>query len=190
MTEGPTRAISVRRPRWADLNWSTMIKDACGTPSTATRVTSPRTSRGSINHPCAAGRIRGSFAEQPRPPRRPAEFNDEIVPVTIKSRKGDIIVSADEYPRHGATVTRCQLKPLREGRYCHRRQRVRHHDGAAVVVLMTAKQAAKGRQEGLAASCGARPASIPRSGHRTIPASRRAEEGRLEHRRSRSDRGQ
>src|SRR5437588_12420676 len=29
---------------------------------------------------------------------------DEIVPVTIKSRKGDIVVDADEYPRHGATV--------------------------------------------------------------------------------------
>src|SRR5476649_2046102 len=30
-------------------------------------------------------------------------FKDEIVPVTIKSRKGDIIVSDDEHPRHGAT---------------------------------------------------------------------------------------
>src|SRR3979411_820150 len=28
----------------------------------------------------------------------------EVVPVTIKTRKGDIIVSDDEYPRHGATV--------------------------------------------------------------------------------------
>src|SRR5476649_2911447 len=31
------------------------------------------------------------------------KFKDEIVPVTIKSRKGDIVVSDDEYPRHGAT---------------------------------------------------------------------------------------
>src|SRR4249919_2660888 len=32
------------------------------------------------------------------------KFKDEIVPVTIKSRKGDIVVDADEYPRHGATL--------------------------------------------------------------------------------------
>src|SRR5712675_3519344 len=32
------------------------------------------------------------------------KFKDEIVPVTIKTRKGDIIVDTDEYPRHGATI--------------------------------------------------------------------------------------
>src|ERR1700682_4922995 len=32
------------------------------------------------------------------------KFKDEIVPITIKSRKGDIIVSDDEYPRYGATI--------------------------------------------------------------------------------------
>jgi len=56
--------------------------------------------------------------------QKAGKFKDEIVPVTIKSRKGDIIVSEDEYPRHGATL---------EG----------INDGAAAVVLMTAKQAAK-----------------------------------------------
>src|ERR1700758_4453950 len=30
-------------------------------------------------------------------------FKDEITPVTIKSRKGDIVVEADEYPKHGTT---------------------------------------------------------------------------------------
>src|SRR5215470_13088450 len=29
-------------------------------------------------------------------------FKQEIIPVTIKTRKGDIIVADDEYPRHGA----------------------------------------------------------------------------------------
>ena len=52
-------------------------------------------------------------------------FKDEIVPVTIKTRKGDITVSdADEYIRKGATVeTMAKLKPgLRQGRLGHRRQ--------------------------------------------------------------------
>src|ERR1700674_4749161 len=29
------------------------------------------------------------------------KFKDEITPVTIKNRKGDIVVDADEYPKHG-----------------------------------------------------------------------------------------
>src|SRR6187397_311616 len=53
--------------------------------------------------------------------QKAGKFNDEIVPVTIKSRKGDIIVSDDEYPRHGEAEAR-----LREGRHRDRRQRVRH----------------------------------------------------------------
>ncbi|MGL1367538.1 acetyl-CoA C-acyltransferase, partial [Vibrio parahaemolyticus] len=31
--------------------------------------------------------------------QKAGKFNDEIVPVTIKTRKGDVVVSADEYPR-------------------------------------------------------------------------------------------
>src|SRR3546814_17255450 len=31
-------------------------------------------------------------------------FKDEIVPVTIKTRKGETVVDADEYPRHGVTA--------------------------------------------------------------------------------------
>src|SRR5205085_5120655 len=47
--------------------------------------------------------------------QKAGKFADEIVPVTIKSRKGDIIVSADEYPRHGATVeAMAKLKPAFE----------------------------------------------------------------------------
>src|SRR5690348_13091868 len=36
--------------------------------------------------------------------QKAGRFKDEIVPVTIKTRKGDIIVADDEYPRHGATL--------------------------------------------------------------------------------------
>src|SRR6202047_4468640 len=31
-------------------------------------------------------------------------FKDEIVPVTVKARKGDVVVDADEFPKHGTTL--------------------------------------------------------------------------------------
>lgn len=126
--------------------------------------------------------------------QKAGKFNDEIVPVTIKTRKGDVVVSADEYPRHGATLEgMAKLRPAfeKEGTVTAG-SASGINDGAAAVVLMTAKQAAK---EGEAARA-----------HRVLGAGRRrsedhglgpdpgfapcAEEGRLEHRRSRSDRGQ
>src|SRR5205807_7379945 len=43
------------------------------------------------------------------------KFKDEIIPVTIKTRKGDIVVSDDEYPRHGATLdAMAKLRPAFE----------------------------------------------------------------------------
>ena len=33
--------------------------------------------------------------------QKSGRFKDEITPVTVKSRKGDIVVDADEYPKHG-----------------------------------------------------------------------------------------
>src|SRR5690606_16166664 len=36
--------------------------------------------------------------------QKAGRFKDEIAPVTIASRKGDIIVDSDEYPRHGTTI--------------------------------------------------------------------------------------
>src|SRR4051812_1302429 len=36
--------------------------------------------------------------------QKAGRFKDEITPVTVKSRKGDVVVDADEYPRHGATL--------------------------------------------------------------------------------------
>src|SRR5262252_8513580 len=36
--------------------------------------------------------------------QKSGRFKDEIVPVTIASRKGDIVVDTDEHPRHGTTV--------------------------------------------------------------------------------------
>src|SRR5246127_2905029 len=36
--------------------------------------------------------------------QKAGKFKDEIVPLTIKGRKGDVVVDSDEYPRHGATI--------------------------------------------------------------------------------------
>ena len=36
--------------------------------------------------------------------QKAGKFKDEIVPVTVKTRKGDIVVDTDEYPKHGATL--------------------------------------------------------------------------------------
>ena len=77
--------------------------------------------------------------------QKAGKFKDEIVPVTIKTRKGDIIVSDDEYPRHGATLdAMAKLKPAFEKDGTVTAGSASGiNDGAAAVVLMTAKQAAK-----------------------------------------------
>src|SRR3974390_2333709 len=36
--------------------------------------------------------------------QKAGKFKDEIVPVTIKTRKGDVVVDTDEYPKHGTTL--------------------------------------------------------------------------------------
>src|SRR5437762_5140316 len=35
--------------------------------------------------------------------QKSGRFKDEITPITIKTRKGDVVVDADEFPRHGTT---------------------------------------------------------------------------------------
>src|SRR6188508_2162058 len=77
--------------------------------------------------------------------QKAGKFKDEIVPVTVKSRKGDIIVADDEYPRHGATLeSMAKLRPAFEKDGTVTAGSASGiNDGAAAVVLMTAKQAAK-----------------------------------------------
>src|SRR6202049_4638563 len=36
--------------------------------------------------------------------QKSGRFKEEIAPVTVKSRKGDVVVDADEYPKHGTTM--------------------------------------------------------------------------------------
>jgi acetyl-CoA C-acetyltransferase len=72
-------------------------------------------------------------------------FKDEIVPVTIKSRKGDIVVDTDEYPKAGVTLESVgKLRPAfdKEGTVTAANASG-INDGAAAVVLMKASEAAK-----------------------------------------------
>src|ERR671934_905906 len=77
--------------------------------------------------------------------QKAGRFKDEIVPVTIKTRKGDVVVDSDEYPRHGATLDAMgKLRPAFEKDGSVTAGNASGiNDGAAALVLMTAKQAAK-----------------------------------------------
>jgi acetyl-CoA C-acetyltransferase len=77
--------------------------------------------------------------------QKAGKFKDEITPVTIKSRKGDTVVDADEYPRHGTTLdTVGKLRPAfdKEGTVTAGNASG-INDGAAALVLMKASQAAQ-----------------------------------------------
>jgi acetyl-CoA C-acetyltransferase len=72
-------------------------------------------------------------------------FKDEIAPVTIKSRKGDVVVDTDEYPKAGVTLEGIsKLRPAfdKEGTVTAANASG-INDGAAAVVLMKASEAAK-----------------------------------------------
>ena len=80
------------------------------------------------------------------------KFANEIVPFTISTRKGDIIVNVDEYIRHGATMDTMQkLKPAfdREGSVTAANASG-INDGAAATLMMTAKEAERRGIEPLA----------------------------------------
>src|SRR3546814_4659921 len=107
-------------------------------------------------------------------------FKDEIVPVTIKTRKGETVVDADEYPRHGVTAeSLAGLRPAfdKEGSVTAGNASG-INDGAAAVVLMSADDAAKRGVKPLArivswATCGVDPAIM---GTGPIPSSRKRSE--------------
>jgi len=74
-----------------------------------------------------------------------SRFSDEIVPVTIKGRKGDTMVDTDEHPRHGTTVESLSgLRPAfdKEGSVTAGNASGLN-DGAAATVLMSAAAAAE-----------------------------------------------
>ena len=103
-------------------------------------------------------------------------FKDEIVPVTIKTRKGETVVDTDEYPKPGVTAEGLGgLRPAfsKEGTVTAGNASG-INDGAAAVVLMSADEAEKRGVEPLArivswATAGVDPSIM---GTGPIPASR------------------
>ncbi len=77
--------------------------------------------------------------------QKAGKFKDEIVPFIVKSRKGDIVVDADEYIRHGATLE--SMQKLRAAFAKDGSVTAGNasglNDGAAAVLLMTEADAAK-----------------------------------------------
>ena len=77
--------------------------------------------------------------------QKAGKFADEIVPFIIKTRKGETVVDADEYIRHGATLESMQkLRPAftKDGSVTAGNASG-INDGAAAVLLMTEEEAAK-----------------------------------------------
>jgi acetyl-CoA C-acetyltransferase len=75
--------------------------------------------------------------------QKAGRFKDEIVPVTVASRRGDTIVDTDEHPKHGTTVdVLAKLRPAFDKNGTVTAGNASGiNDGAAAVVLMTAAEA-------------------------------------------------
>lgn len=77
--------------------------------------------------------------------QKAGRFSDEIVPFTIKTRKGETVVDQDEYIRHGASMDQMgKLRPAfnKEGTVTAANASG-INDGAAAVVLMSEEEAQK-----------------------------------------------
>mgnify|MGYP000105398909 CR=1 FL=1 len=105
-------------------------------------------------------------------------FQDEIVPVTIKTRKGENVVNKDEHPREGVTMeSLAGMKPAFEKEGTVTAGNASGiNDGAAAVVLMRGEEAKKRGVQPLGrivswASCGVDPSVM---GVGPVPASRKA----------------
>ncbi len=110
--------------------------------------------------------------------QKDGKFEEEITPVTIKTRKGDIVVDQDEYIRHGANLEGMQKMRsafMKDGTVTAANASG-INDGAAAVVLMSADEAEKRGLTPLArikswANVGVDPSIM---GTGPIPASRKA----------------
>ncbi len=110
--------------------------------------------------------------------RKAGKFKDEIAPVTIKGRKGDVVVDQDEYIREGVTYeSLAGLRPAftKDGSVTAANASGLN-DGAAALVLMSADEARKRGITPLArivswANAGVEPEVM---GTGPIPASRKA----------------
>ncbi len=110
--------------------------------------------------------------------QKAGKFEAEIAPVTVKTRKAEILVKDDEYPKHGTTTdSLAKLRPAfdKEGTVTAGNASG-INDGAAAIVLMSAEDAAKRGLTPLGriaswATCGVDPSIM---GTGPIPASRKA----------------
>lgn len=106
------------------------------------------------------------------------KFTDEIVPVIIKTRKGEETVAQDEFPRFGTTADAlAKLKPaFKPDGTVTAGNASGINDGAAALVLMTAANAAKRGLKPLARIAGWATAGVDPTimGTGPIPASRAA----------------
>ena len=110
--------------------------------------------------------------------QKAGRFKDEIAPVTVKSRKGEVVVADDEYIRHDANLeTMAKLRPAfsKEGTVTAANASG-INDGAAALVVMSADEAKKRGLTPLAriasfATAGVDPAVM---GSGPIPSSRKA----------------
>jgi acetyl-CoA C-acetyltransferase len=105
-------------------------------------------------------------------------FKDEIAPVTVKGRKGDVVVEADEYPKPDTTVeVLSKLRPaFQKDGTVTAGNASGINDGAAAVVVMSGAEAARRGIAPMArivswATAGVDPAIM---GTGPIPASRKA----------------
>ena len=110
--------------------------------------------------------------------RSSGRFRDEIVPVTIKGRKGDTVVADDEYIRAGVTIDSVSgVRPaFKKDGTVTAANASGLNDGAAALVVMSADEAAKRGAPVLAriaswASAGVDPSVM---GIGPVPATRRA----------------
>ncbi|MEI8144482.1 MAG: acetyl-CoA C-acetyltransferase [Alphaproteobacteria bacterium] len=110
--------------------------------------------------------------------RKGGRFKDEIVPVTISTRKGDVVVDQDEYIRDGAKLDdMTKLRPaFKKDGTVTAGNASGINDGAAALVLMSASEAKRRGLTPLAtirswATAGVDPAIM---GSGPIPASRKA----------------
>jgi acetyl-CoA C-acetyltransferase len=108
--------------------------------------------------------------------QKAGRFNDEIAPVTIATRKGDIVFDTDEFPRHGTTAeSLAKLKPaFQKDGSVTAGNASGINDGAAAVMMMSASKADELGLEPIArvkaySSAGVDPAIM---GTGPIPASR------------------
>jgi len=110
--------------------------------------------------------------------QKSGRFKDEIVPVVVKTRRGETVVDTDEHPKHGTTVeVLSKLRPAFDKNGTVTAGNASGiNDGGAAVVLMTAEAAERRGVKPLArivswATAGVDPAIM---GTGPIPASRMA----------------